>query len=152
MSTFTAIPIRANGDDVVADWWNALRLAGVSLEGFVGGGFITNDNFTLTNNQVASNVTGLSFNSAVYTSVIINAEIRRATATQEKVWSGRIIMIWRAFTSTWDVQWEGVGDETGVTFTIVTVSTTGQLQYATDNLTGATYTGQLKFKAITFAA
>jgi hypothetical protein len=148
--SFSTVTVRANSDDILAAWFNDLRTAGVNIENFLGAGFIAETQFTLANNQSAANVTGIVFDSVTYTSIRIDAEIRRKTTTNEDVWNGRIIMLWRALTSTWDVQWAGDGDDPGVTFTVVTTSTSGQLQYATDNMSGSSYVGKLKYKAITF--
>lgn len=149
--SFTNTPVRGYG---VTDpsWWNSLRAAGAAIENFLGLGFIPETKFALTNGQAApANITGLSFDSASYTSAKIEVEINQKTATGELVCNGTVVVIWRALTSSWDivpVAWNG--DDPGITLSITTTGTVGQVQYTLGTLAGTGYVGNLKFKAITF--
>ncbi len=101
---------------------------------------------TLANNQAATDVTGLVFDSSVYRAVEIKYTIERRTATQGYRSMGRLICMFEAFAGTWsiddDVDAGSSGFDTGVTFTIN--ATTGQIQYATDSMTGGTYVGKMR--------
>jgi hypothetical protein len=149
--SFSTISVRANGQKILYSWFNALRTAGMALESFLGGGYVSETSFTIANNQSSpADVTGLLFNKDSYTSVHVYAEIRRKTNSNEAVSTGVLKLIWMAATSTWEILDELGGPvDDGVTFTI---TASGQVQYASDNMAGTGYVGTMKFKAITFAA
>lgn len=133
-----------------AGWWNLLRLAGVSIENFLGLGFIGQTNFALTNGQASpANVTGASFDSVLYTSATLACEITQKTSTGELVFCGVIRMFWRPFSAAWDVVFSGDGDDPGIVFSVVTTGTVGQLQYTLGTLSGSSYVGKIKFTATT---
>jgi hypothetical protein len=150
MGLFNDIPLRENGQKFYYHWFNALRTAGLFIETWLGGGAITETSFTIANGQgAASNVTGLVFSSSSYKCAHIYAQVRRKTATNEVISSGRLIAIYRDLTSTWELLDELSGDDDGVVFSITSA---GQIQYTSDTVSGSSYVGTMKFKAITFAA
>lgn len=150
---FNAVPIRVPGPTDVS-WWNALRTAGVLLQNYLGAGFMPETRFTLTNGQASpASVTGLSFDSASYTSAQIQVEIRQVTSTSELICNGVLTLIWRSNpggSGFWDFTWQAQGDESGITFSVLTTGTVGQVQYTLGTLAGSSYAGTLKFKAISF--
>jgi hypothetical protein len=145
-----AIPIRANGGRVTAQWFNALRQAIIDLGG---GGGIPETNFVAANNQVAAaNITGLVFDSGLYRSAIVECAISRKTDTalSEVRAISTIYLLYRLETLTWDLQGpQEYGDFHGITFT---VTGAGQVQYTSTNIAGANYVGTIKFRARTFNA
>ena len=150
MGYFSSIPVRENGQTFFYSWFNSLRTAGIAVESFLGGGFIGETSFTLANNQsAAANVTGLVMSSTSYKSAHIYAEVRRKTATTEVISNGRLIIQYRDLTTSWELLDELSGDDDGVVFT---VNSSGQVQYTSDNMSGGSYTGTIKFRAITFSA
>lgn len=150
MGLFASIPNRGYS---VTDpsWWNSLKAAGVALENWLGGGFISETHFALTNGEaVATSIPGLSFDAASYTSVRIEFEINQRTATAESVCRGHCSLLWRALTSTWDVVLGEIdGDESTIALTVATTGTVGQVQYTLGTLAGTGYVGNFKFKAST---
>jgi len=145
---FSEIPVRAAGA-VNVSWWNALKTAGEAIEGFLGTGLVAETAFTVANNQVgAASVTGLVVDKTLYKSAKAFVEVRRKTDTNEVVCNGLLTLIYRDLTSAWEVVESWDGDAHGLTLTI---TAGGQVQYASDNMSGANYTGKLKFKLMTFS-
>ncbi len=139
--TFAAIAVRANNSPVDAGWWNILRSAGVALEALFGAGYITTTTFAIANNQSSpANVTGLLFSSATARSSITEYQIRRVTTgggATEVVERGSLIATYNTLAATWSLANLGSGgDLGGLTFTI---TSGGQVQYASDNMSAGTY-------------
>jgi stress response protein SCP2 len=147
--SFSAIPVRSNGEKFYYSWFNLLRTAGVALEGFLGAGYIGETSFTLANNTGPANVTGLIIDKTLYKSAQIFAEVRRKTATNEAISNGKITIQYRDNTTTWELLDELNGDDDGVVFTVN--ASTGQIQYTSDNMSGTGYSGTIKFKVMTFS-
>lgn len=107
--------------------------------------------FTLANNQSASSITGLILDQSVNRSAKIEYTAERRTTTQGYRQTGILIAHYEAFSGLWSVddfvQAGSSGLTTGVTFSIDT--STGQLKYATDNMSGSTYVGKLRYKIFT---
>lgn len=145
---FADIPDRTPGK-VDVSWWNALKTAGKAIESFLGAGFVQETAFTIANNSgVAANVTGLVFDKTSYKSAIVSVEIRRKTDTNESVCNGTLSLLYRDLAAAWEIVENLSGDSHGLTLSI---TSGGQVQYTSDNMTGANYSGKLKFKAISFA-
>lgn len=148
MGLFGSIPDRANGDKFYYYWFNSLRDAGKAIENFLGGSYIAETSVSLANNQVAaSSITGLLFDHTLTQAVHIYAEVRRSTSSTEVISSGRLIAFYRVATTTWELLDELSIDDDGVVFSITSA---GQIQYTSDNMSGTGYAGTMKFKAITF--
>lgn len=106
--------------------------------------------FQILNNQAAPvNVAGLILDKTKYTSAVITAELRRKTDTQEVLSIAYLVALYDSFTSTWDITANFDGADCGVDFSITTA---GQVQYTSTNLTGANYSGTLKAKQSLFSA
>lgn len=148
---FQDVPIRENGDDITEAWSNTLRVEGIALETkvntWLGGGGIVEAQLALANNQAATNITGLVLDKTLYKSALVFFQARRKTDAGEAVFVGRMALMYRDFTNAWDLAVDGLGDELGVTFSITGA---GQVQYATDNMAGAGYSGKIVFKAVSF--
>lgn len=144
--TFTAIATRSNGlPKIDAGWFNILRLAGVYLETALGAVIVAESTFTFANNASATNVTGFLFDSTVYKAVTVLVNYRRLTATNESVGVATIQCVYRELTSSWDIAGVSeVGDDSGLTFTITSA---GQLKYASSNITGSGYSGASRARA-----
>lgn len=148
---FSLIPTRANGQRILHGWFDVLRLAGVALESYVGSGFIGETSATLANNSAATDVVGLLFDKTLYTSALVNLELRRKTDSNEAVAVGTLALIYRTGIDEWEVvpalNGDGGDDGAGVIFS---VTSAGQVQYSSDNMAGTNYVGTFKFKAISF--
>ena len=136
--TFTAIAVRQNTQITDAGWWNILRLAGISIENFLGLGYLAQTPVAIANNQSsAANVTGLLFSSASVRSAIIEYQIRRvstSTGAVERVSSGRGTATYNTLATAWTYTPLGEGgDASGVTLDI---TSGGQVQYTSDNMAG----------------
>lgn len=160
--SFTSVTVRENGQKVLYSWFNALRTAGIAADSaitalsasvtslfssYFGAGRIGETSITCTNNQSATDVTGLSISAASYRSGLVQVEVNRKTDSNEAVSVGFLKLIYKAATSTWELIDELGGDEDGVTFTITAA---GQVQYASDNMAGTNYVGKIKFRLSTF--
>lgn len=152
-SNFSVIPNRTNADFVTAEWFNALKSAGINIETFLGGGFVPESTFTPANNiSSAADITGMIFDHTLYRTVVIDIDIRRKTDTalSEVVATGEVILQYRLQSAGWgDPIVKFDGDDHGLDFT---VTASGQVQYTSSNIAGANYFGSVKFKATTFAA
>ena len=148
--TFATVPVRENGQRVTEDWWNSLRTAGSALESLSGGGYIPNTEFSIANNQAATNVTGLVFAGSSYRTAFIDYQVYRTTSTTERVESGVLVANYKTVAAAWYIDNLGgfLGDS-GVTFTI---TASGQVQAASDNMSsGSAYTGKIIFRARTIS-
>ncbi len=109
--------------------------------------FGTETQFTLANNQAAnSNVTGLVISESTYRAVEILYTIERRTTTQGFRQMGRLICTYDQFAATWSladlVDFGSSGATTGVAFAI---SSSGQISYSSDNMSGASYVGKMRY-------
>lgn len=109
----------------------------------IAGGGIQTD-FLIANNQSATNVTGLIFDKTTIKAARVEYSIERKTSTQDVQEMGHFYVIHDSRDDQWRI---ALGmtffDSSGVTFSIN--SSTGQIQYATDDLTGSSYEGKLRF-------
>ncbi len=150
--SFGTVPVRSNGDNVDAGWWNALRTAGILIENFLGT-VIGLTSFTIVNSQVsAADVTGLLFAGADVKAAIIDYRIRRYStggSGEERVEVGSMIASYKAAAATWTLTTlASAGDDAGVTFSI---TSGGQVQYTSDTLPGTPGESIMKFTARTMA-
>lgn len=147
---FSTVPARANGGRAFASWWNVLRTA---LIAFLGAGAIEELSQSLSNNAAATNVTGVTCDSASYRALNLEVEIYRKTdtaASEKRAW-GFVICQWSIQNASWSIigeEYWGAGDH-GLTFSL-TGTTVMQLQVATDNKAGSNHVGKLGIKGTTF--
>lgn len=111
-------------------------------------GFLTallaQDSQAIANYQTpAADITNLLFDGTAITSVMVFYEIARPG----RFTNGILMLRYRS--GTWEAE-DGVtvGDTSGVTFSITTVGTNGQVQYISNNVGGA---GTIKWRTITFS-
>lgn len=106
---------------------------------------------SLSNNvAVATNIPTLLFDSADFRSAIVEYDIKRKTSTDELRSVGRFFLVFRALTNVWELAGdEFSGDDHGIEFS---VTAGGQVQYVSSNVSGASYSGVMKYKLRTFNA
>lgn len=110
---------------------------------------MTETQFVVANAQaVAASITGLLFDEAVYRSVEVRYTMERRSATQGYRQHGRLIATYEAFAGAWSianiVDSGSSGPDTGVTFSI---TSGGQIQYTSDDVTGGTYVGKMRHRS-----
>lgn len=93
-----------------------------------------------------SDVVGLVLNSADFHSGTFKYTLLRTTSTQEEKETGLLKLSYEPGEAVWSLARENDFEDTGIVFTIV--PGTGQVQYSSDDLTGAAYVGFIKFKTI----
>jgi hypothetical protein len=102
-------------------------------------------NMTLLNNATATPITGAIFSSGLYWGVDLSYFIEIRTSTQNFIQRGVLLCQYNVDTSSWaltnNVLSGSSGPSVGVTFSINSV--TGQVSYASDNVTGSSYVGNL---------
>lgn len=104
--------------------------------------------FGIVNNQATpANVTGLSFNTSQVRSAIISYSAYRSTNSSELSEAGQVYATYKSAAGTWEIAQASVGSS-GITLTI---TSSGQFQYVSTNMSGTSYVGKLTFKAIAFA-
>lgn len=142
--SFSSIPIRSNAYEALASWWNLLRLAGMALEG---SGAIRVTSFTVVNNQVAAaSITGILMVSGTFKSALIEGVIMRKTDS-----AGTVRALFRVAAhydgTNWvlsDPTWD---NDVGIT---LSMTTAGQLQYVSTDISGANYSSNADISVRTF--
>lgn len=101
---------------------------------------------SVSNNSGPLDVTDFPvLDTAVVKSVVMFMDIFRRTDSGVKKESGFLYLIWDSEASSWDITFQTVNGDGGVTFSMNNTSgTEWQLQYTSDDLTGTTYSGTLK--------
>lgn len=111
---------------------------------FSGTGDILNTTFTVANNQSsAANVAGLSFDTGTVRSAIVTYSVYRSTTLSEKGEAGFLLLTYMSTAANWVIT-RYSNDDSGLVFT---VTDGGQVQYTSDNMSGASYTGTMRFSA-----
>lgn len=106
--------------------------------------------FTLANNQsLAADVTGLLFDKTKHQAVLIEGSLYRKTSTPTELCSFvKMLATYKPVADTWTLHDpESQGDETLVTFSITSA---GQIQYTSSNLSGGSYVGYFRPKVRRF--
>lgn len=116
--------------------------------GFDGGkGQIDETAFTFANNQATANVTGLVFDSTKSLQARCEIAVTRRTSTTRQTCTAVLWLSYDAVGATWLLDdYEEHGPGSGITWS---VTSAGQVQYATDNMSGSSYSGASHFKATT---
>jgi hypothetical protein len=113
----------------------------------VGVGDILTTNYTPANNvSSATNVTGLLFDTAAVRSAIISYSINRSTSSTELSECGQMMVTYNTSANSWALAQYSVGDA-GLTFSI---TSGGQIQFVSTNMSGTGYTALMKFSAKAF--
>jgi hypothetical protein len=146
--SFSDVPVRQNGQLFEVSWVNLLRTAGVAVEGLLGSGFLGETSATINNGQVsAADITDLIFASASVKGAFVFGSVQRKTDSADAYALDILYAAYNSRTSTWSVTPVVAGGYSGITYSITAA---GQLQYTSDTLAGGSYTGVIRFKAITF--
>jgi len=131
------------GEDLTAVIQALITVAGT----VTGTGDITPKSFSLTNNQSsAANITNFSFDTASVRSAICRYSIYISTTLEEHCETGHLYLSYKSTANSWDIVQTG-GGTSGVVFSITSA---GQVQYTSTNITGSSYVGKLKFDAKAF--
>lgn len=101
--------------------------------------------FSIANNTGPSDVTGLLFNSANIRSARVLFHLERRTDTQDVMEHGEMFIAFNDETSAWEIIIQSHGDDAEVVFSI---TAGGQIQYTSNDLTGASYAGTLRWTNI----
>ena len=97
---------------------------------------------TIANNQSsATDITGMILNDTLYRGFTIDYLIWRATDINSRIQYGQLRAVYNANTSTWYLSDNYSGQDAGVEFSM----NVNQVQYTSNNLTGADYSGYIKF-------
>jgi hypothetical protein len=108
-----------------------------------GGGTSSLVSFSLANNiSTLTNISGLSFNPSSFLSFGIEYTIVRSTSTQRVCSIGRLSGVYNSASSSWALVEDYAGDNVGIDFSI---TSSGQVQYKSSNLSGTSYVGVLKY-------
>lgn len=148
---FNDIAVRANGQRILMDWFNSLRTAGVQVEALLGVNYIPEGTLAVGSSVgTPTDITGLRFDKAFVGAAQVFVYIHRRTVVDEVVAFGKISAIYRAKSDTWELIPQIDGDDPLIQFFI---TAQGQVQYTSQSIGSTTgYVGNVKFKAITFAA
>lgn len=133
MSLFSDIPIRANGTEILAAWFNTIR---TKLIEFTGTGSVGQTEFSGLASQTNTDVTDLIFDNTITESATVDYTIKTTTSFMKSSFEVR----WDG--SDWSISDGGVHfDDAGVTFDID--SSTGQVDYTSG---GETFTMQYRIQ------
>ena len=125
------------------------QLNGALLEFFLRGGRKTAIKQVLANNTGPADVTGFLMNKSTSVSKIALFSIERKTDTQNVQEAGILFCTYDSADAAWRYSVLGVMDDTGVTFSIDNTDTdAAQLEYTTNDLTGASYVGNITLSAV----
>ncbi|MDW8348602.1 MAG: DUF2190 family protein, partial [Bacteroidia bacterium] len=106
------------------------------------------DNTATINNNVSSptSISGMNFGPTVRGVLLFYSVQRKTTSpASEKSESGYISLVRNSTSSSWLISVWGVADNAGISFS---VTSGGQVQYTTDNMTGSGYTGTIVWEVL----
>ena len=146
----SSLVVRANGQTIVASWFNSLR---TFLSGFEG--FLDETEDVIANGASATDMTGWTLDSASYTSAVYRVEVDRSTDSVDSFANGRVALQYTA--GVWRVRaGEFIGDADsapgggGITFTVSEAGGIAQVRTATSTIAGSTYIGTIKWRRVVF--
>lgn len=117
-----------------------------ALDAFVGSGGVSVADFTIPNNiTTPTDVTGLVFDKAETKSAKFLIDIFRKTATEKFKEVGDVFAVYDPEDDDWDITLNTNFDDAGVIFSITSA---GQVQFTSSNMSGGSYSGTLKMKNI----
>jgi len=107
---------------------------------------VSQTSFTIANNQTA-NITGLVFDPTLFRGIKIEYSIYRQTDTASSgvAQMGQLRFIYNTQAASWSMSDDYAGQNAGVEFSITSL---GQIQYTSSDITGANYVGVLKYSLI----
>lgn len=109
---------------------------------------VSQTSFTIANNQSsAANITGLVFDPALFRGVKIEYSIYRQTDTASSgvAQMGQLRFVYNTQAASWSMSDDYAGQNCGVEFSITSL---GQIQYTSSDITGTNYVGTLKYSLI----
>ncbi len=109
----------------------------------------TQGSVAIQNNAGPLDVTGLLFASASVASARVLWHLERRTDSQDVTEHGMFFLSYNNETSAWEIVTQSFGDDAEVVFS---VTASGQVQYTSNDLTGTTYSGTLRWSDITTIA
>lgn len=99
------------------------------------------------NNQTSAlDLDGLAFDTSLTRHAIVTYAIYRVTDLEEFSQAGQLYVTFKSNAGTWEIIDNSVG-ETSVEFSI---TTGGQVQYTSSNMSGSNYVGKVSFRAAAF--
>ena len=114
------------------------------LNTLIGTGDILETVANIANNQtISADVIGLSFDPTTVRGAIAQYSIYRVSSTTELVEVGQIFLSYKSVAATWDMTIIGSSGAN----TPLTITSLGQIQYTTNNMSGTGYSGLIKFVA-----
>ncbi len=121
-----------------------------AIEVMIAGGGAAFPNFAIANNQAgATNITGLLFNKVTHKAAIIPFDLMRSTTLSNRMQSGHLFASHNSATDTWHLSiLSGFGDALGGPTGVFSITNAGQVQYTSDNMAGASYSGILRAAGI----
>ena len=142
---FSDIPARANGETVLASWFNTIR---TELVNWFGAGVISETQDTIDNDASGENVVGLSFSGTSYRSAKVQYQVYRSDDSNTYAEAGQFFVVYNTVSSSWEIGGGVAAGNADITFAITAA---GQVTYTTGNMTGGSYAGYIRFKAETLA-
>lgn len=113
-------------------------------------GDIVNSTATINNNQTTpDDINGMVFVNTQTRSAKVSYQVKRSVTGNIRIQSGSLYLDWNPQTSQWILTHDFTAGNAGITFS---VTSGGQVQYTTDNMTGSGYVGEIKFNAKTLPA
>lgn len=107
-----------------------------------GGGIVSNQiTQSVLNNQAATPITGLVFSSTSVKGFRVLFDIARSTGSSNVTEVGEIFGSFNPITSVWAIEEQSYVGDAGLTWSI---DSTGQIFYASSNITGSSYTGTVR--------
>ena len=109
--------------------------------------YINNADFetVIENNKSATNITNLYFDPIGTKGFIVDYFISRKTTTNEATQIGQLRGAYNSKNLTWSMSDNFSGDDAGVEFTILP---SGQIRYASSDLTGSDYLGKMTYNIV----
>ena len=150
---FSTLPVRANGQQIDASWFNTIRTFLINALGIVSGEVPQSIGQTDTNQDI----TALVFDKNEFHKIDIEYFVERLTSTDEVIAAGKLTLQYRTLTNTWDLI-EGPidGDDALISFSkFEDISGGGNIvtvRYSTTTIPGTGHTGKLKTKFKTWGA
>jgi hypothetical protein len=96
---------------------------------------------TVSNNVSNQDITGLIFDKTDVKSAFFKFDIERRTDASDVKEMGEVLAMYDNEGAAWSLDWSSSFDDSGVDFNI---TASGQLQYSSDDLTGANYSGTIR--------
>lgn len=125
-----------------SDWAQAVT---DNLNSLSGPADILNTVANISNNITSPTlIPGLSFDSTVVKGAKVDYNVYRVTSTNEVVEQGIMLLSYKPNAMLWDLTLVS-GQNSNVVFSI---TTSGQMQYTSDNMPGLNYSGEITFRGL----